>query len=463
MKTRGRRANNGNSGRSKSPSTITDTATANTTSLKERRKSAKTLVKVPVRVNSIESMATDDGDDEGDETGYEESETEATTLASSPSLLVTPQSKHEQMNKIITRSLTAVIMCFFFIGIIKLGHFYCILSCLLVQIELYRELVNVRYVEAKERKMPLFRTLQWAWFIATMMFSYGEELNKFCSNHKNVCPIYMISDSIHKYSFLLYCALFIATVGTFRIKLVKFQVSQFAWSILIVLVLVFQSHSLVTNILNGLFWFFFPFATVVMNDVSAYFCGITFGKKYIKRPFFTLSPSKTWEGFIGALILTVIFSFFFPVLLSQYTFITCPANDVSLWPSVLQCNVNPVFLSKVYSIRLPYMNESIELDLLPIQIHGLCFGLFASLVAPWGGFFASAIKRAYNKKDFESFIPGHGGMVDRMDCQLIMLAFTSYYYATFINPLPHLSNLVFYASQLSPLQRAQLIKDIQNL
>jgi phosphatidate cytidylyltransferase len=42
----------------------------------------------------------------------------------------------------------------------------------------------------------------------------------------------------------------------------------------------------------------------------------------------------------------------------------------------------------------------------PIQIHGLAYGLFASLVAPFGGFFASAIKRAYKKKDFDSFMPG---------------------------------------------------------
>ena len=40
------------------------------------------------------------------------------------------------------------------------GHFYCILVGVMSQAELYRELVNVRYVEAKERKMPWFRTLQ---------------------------------------------------------------------------------------------------------------------------------------------------------------------------------------------------------------------------------------------------------------------------------------------------------------
>uniref|UniRef100_A0A7S2U212 phosphatidate cytidylyltransferase n=1 Tax=Lotharella oceanica TaxID=641309 RepID=A0A7S2U212_9EUKA len=55
-----------------------------------------------------------------------------------------------------------------------------------------------------------------------------------------------------------------------------------------------------------------------------------------------------------------------------------------------------------------------------------------SLVAPFGGFFASAIKRAYDIKDFDALIPGHGGIMDRMDCQFIMIMFTGVYYHTFI-------------------------------
>ena len=37
-------------------------------------------------------------------------------------------------------------------------------------------------------------------------------------------------------------------------------------------------------------------------------------------------------------------------------------------------------------------------------------------------------------KDFDSFMPGHGGMMDRMDCQLLMIFFTSFYYFRFIAP-----------------------------
>ncbi len=43
--------------------------------------------------------------------------------------------------------------------------------------------------------------------------------------------------------------------------------------------------------------------------------------------------------------------------------------------------------------------------------------MFASIIAPFGGFFASGFKRGFKIKDFGDSIPGHGGMTDRMDCQ----------------------------------------------
>ena len=84
-----------------------------------------------------------------------------------------------------------------------------------------------------------------------------------------------------------------------------------------------------------------------------------------------------------------------------------------------------------------------------------CTGLFASLVAPFGGFFASGIKRAYNLDDFASVIPGHGGVYDRVDCQLIMGLATQTYYATFIRgactALRRLGNMQSASVQCLPL------------
>ena len=67
-----------------------------------------------------------------------------------------------------------------------------------------------------------------------------------------------------------------------------------------------------------------------------------------------------------------------------------------------------------------------------MQLHILVFATFASLIAPFGGFFASGLKRTFKIKDFGDSIPGHGGMTDRMDCQFIMGFFAFMYYSSFI-------------------------------
>lgn len=67
-----------------------------------------------------------------------------------------------------------------------------------------------------------------------------------------------------------------------------------------------------------------------------------------------------------------------------------------------------------------------------MQFHILIFATFASLIAPFGGFFASGLKRTFKIKDFGDSIPGHGGMTDRMDCQFIMGFFAFMYYSSFI-------------------------------
>jgi len=45
---------------------------------------------------------------------------------------------------------------------------------------------------------------------------------------------------------------------------------------------------------------------VINNDCWAYAWGVLLGRRFVKAPFFRLSPKKTWEGFIGALVSTVI-------------------------------------------------------------------------------------------------------------------------------------------------------------
>lgn len=68
-----------------------------------------------------------------------------------------------------------------------------------------------------------------------------------------------------------------------------------------------------------------------------------------------------------------------------------------------------------------------------IHIHVFVLSLFASTVGPFGGFFASGLKRSIKIKDFSNMIPGHGGLSDRFDCQTLMASFTYFYLNSFLN------------------------------
>ena len=374
--------------------------------------------------------------------------------------------KKVSSNSVFIRTMSAIFMTVLYLLMLQAGHFYCILVGFVSQIELFRELVNVRYVEAKARAMPLFRTLQWSWFVLAMLYVYGIKFKKFCMHHAlhNVCVYMGHIPYLLKYftflMFLVFCVIFMATVLTFRKDLIRFQISQIFWTIVIIVVVVFQCTVFISNTMNGLFWFFFPMATVVMNDVAAYFCGITMGRKFIKRTFLSISPNKTWEGFLGAGILTIIFSFFFPVLLAKWKWFTCPLQGglhISPLPPPIECELNPVFIVTEYNILGAHMK------ILPIQFHGILYGLFAAVVSPFGGFFASAIKRAYNKKDFDSFMPGHGGLVDRMDCQIVMIIFCYFHYQTFINTTNRIFHVEYIISLLSEMSLEDQEKIYQTL
>lgn len=154
------------------------------------------------------------------------------------------------------------------------------------------------------------------------------------------------------------------------------------------------------------------------------------------------------QGFIGGGIFTILFAFFSPRLYADTPFMYCPAQQLSFTAFdtfSLTCEKPYVFVETTYALTwleslATALGGSVPtVTLLPIQVHALSLGIFASIVAPFGGFFASGIKRAYKLDDFASIIPGHGGVYDRVDCQLIMGLATQTYYATFIGPRALLS------------------------
>lgn len=176
--------------------------------------------------------------------------------------------------------------------------------------------------------------------------------------------------------------------------------------------------------------------TVAWNDTMAYVCGMIFGHKYdhlhsfiyrfFKEPLTPLSPNKSWEGYIGGGIMCFIIGQIMCYLL-EIPHLYCPFNQPN-------CPVPSYYIPHFYAFPdwIAHVIGIPGVSIKPIYIHEGVLAIFASIVAPFGGFFASAIKRAYGKKDFASVIPGHGGLMDRFDCMFIMIYFTSMYYSTFI-------------------------------
>ncbi|KAJ1955542.1 phosphatidate cytidylyltransferase [Linderina pennispora] len=138
--------------------------------------------------------------------------------------------------------------------------------------------------------------------------------------------------------------------------------------------------------------------------------------------------------------------------------------------SAVECELNPVFVASEYQLPAAVatvlswvFRRSIATVLIkPVQFHSLAISAFASLIAPFGGFFASGVKRAFNIKDFGNSIPGHGGVTDRFDCQFFMAAFSHIYYSSFIKVSTLTAAAMFNKFLLlTPERKVELYQSIQ--
>ena len=129
------------------------------------------------------------------------------------------------------------------------------------------------------------------------------------------------------------------------------------------------------NIFNSIVWMpeviLYLFALTWTFDTFAYIFGVKFGKHKILP---SISPKKSWEGFIGGLIFTTILAIF-----------------------IFGENINKILM---YSVLIP-------------------------ISATLGDFIESYYKRKAMAKDSGNLIPGHGGMLDRMDSLLISISVIS--------------------------------------
>jgi len=124
------------------------------------------------------------------------------------------------------------------------------------------------------------------------------------------------------------------------------------------------------------------FAMVWCNDTGAYVVGVSIGKhKLYER----ISPKKTWEGFIGGIVFTLVAAW-----------VIFRVTDISyLWVWLLS-------------------------------------GLVVSVFGTIGDLVASKFKREANSKDSSNLIPGHGGFLDRLDSLIFVSSFV-YLYLQLIN------------------------------
>ncbi len=113
---------------------------------------------------------------------------------------------------------------------------------------------------------------------------------------------------------------------------------------------------------------FFLFILIWSSDSFAFFAGKLFGKHKMAP---SISPKKTWEGFAGGVLLTLIFSF------------------------------------------------CIERQFPELRGNWIITGFLVAVFAPLGDLVESQLKRQFGVKDSGNIIPGHGGILDRLDSFII--------------------------------------------
>lgn len=138
-------------------------------------------------------------------------------------------------------------------------------------------------------------------------------------------------------------------------------------------------------------WLLLIVASVIwLADSAAYFAGKQFGKNKLAPQ---VSPGKTWEGVIGALFAVAIFAVVLKLTKVSATWLIVPA---------------------------------------------LCF---IAMVGVYGDLFESLMKRQANMKDSGDILPGHGGILDRVDglipaLPVAMILLYTYIYYSNISSLP---------------------------
>lgn len=150
----------------------------------------------------------------------------------------------------------------------------------------------------------------------------------------------------------------------------------------------------------------FVLFSVWAGDIAAYYVGKNLGRNKLAP---VVSPNKTWEGAVASLLASVavamlVFAFERPIasLFSGYSDIS-PAN---------------------------YSGPHGPMARQAFSFYVIALGIITNIAAQFGDLFESALKRGAQMKDSGSLLPGHGGVLDRIDALFFAIP-TVWYYANF--------------------------------
>ncbi|GAB4468117.1 MAG: phosphatidate cytidylyltransferase [Anaerolineae bacterium] len=139
---------------------------------------------------------------------------------------------------------------------------------------------------------------------------------------------------------------------------------------------------------DGLFWTLTLAAAVWSADTAAYLVGSLVGRTPLIPD---ISPRKTWEGYLGGVILSALIT----------------GGFMLLWRAL---GAGDAFTF----------------------VQGVLIGLSIGIVAPLGDLGMSVIKRYARVKNSSNLIPGHGGLLDRVDAILVGCLLLYYYVTLFV-------------------------------
>jgi phosphatidate cytidylyltransferase len=181
------------------------------------------------------------------------------------------------------------------------------------------------------------------------------------------------------------CGLFLvfALLFLFRVRDVAIAAREIAYVVLGFIYIPFLLMHLVMlhQTIYGWQWLLVIMLIVMTNDTAAYYTGSAFGKH---RLYPLVSPKKSVEGALGGLVGSIC-----GTILAKFTFFP--------------------------QLTLP---------------DALVTAVFIGILGQAGDLFESLLKRSFGVKDSGSIIPGHGGVLDRMD-SIIFAAPAMYYYVIY--------------------------------